>query len=436
MLKRVFLSAIFLCSLNHVNASPWINADDKYLHSSIQVLQKAGHLNLPLSSYPLSWVSVLEQLASIDRSQLTQNEIVALQRILSLADFAQQEHIQTLVISGSTEPVSSGLQGARFDEAALLSVMSEHKGHNWAFGVRSNLRIDSRDDKEHHFDGSYLAYTYNNWVISLAQQPLWLGNMHVHSEQFNWQGRAPKTIQINNLNPLRGLFSEKISRYPVSTKFIYGEMPKLVSLENAKFVVATTSIKPSLHAEVALSFSQLSNIPDVATEQMASNRSNVQDIQLDAKYQLGALGVYGQWIKQDNLEKQSDQFSLGTDYHTWLNNWQSTFFIEQRHFKDGFFNWRQPESFQESPFAQVQKLARNTAAGAYFYQADGVGVSLKVSHLRYVQNPLVRSQLLYNLSAQYPLFNGLITAEVKHSAKKAETDSARWQGAIRFEYRW
>lgn len=436
MLKQVLLSAILLCIFNQVNASPWINADDKYLHSSIQILQKSGHLSLPLSSYPISWVSVLQQLAKVDRTTLTENEILALQRILNAADFAQQEHIQTLVVSASSEPVSSGLQGARFDESALISVMTEHKGHNWAFGIRSNFRVDARDDKQQHFDGSYFAYTINNWVLSVAQQPLWLGTMHVQNEQLNWQGRAPKTIQINKLNPNTSFFSNKVVATPIAAKVILGEMPSSVSLSDSRFMLASINVLPKSSFELGFTLAQLRDTTVSTDTEQPKVTSKVEDIQLDARYYLGAASLYGQIARQKNKEHHANQFSLGADYHFWLKGWQSTFFTEYKSYNQHFISWRQPESFQESPALRSSGLKTNTVIGAYFFQQTGIGLSVKANHIRYGAEQPATSSQLYNVSAQYPLLGGLVTAEINHNTEKGQMLSSRWIGAVRYEYRW
>lgn len=436
MLKRVLLSAILLLVFNQVNASPWINADDKYLHSSIQILQKSGHLSLPLSSYPISWVSVLQQLAKVDRTTLTKYQTLALQRILNAADFAHQENIQTLVISASTEPVNSGLQGARFDESALISVMTEHKSHNWAMGIRSNFRIDARDDKQQHFDGSYLAYTFNNWVLSVAQQPLWLGTMHVQSEQLNWQGRAPKTIQINKLNPNVAFFSDKAAAIPIATKVILGEMPSSVSLSDSRFMLASMNILPRSSFELGFTLAQLRDTTGITDTEQPRVTAYIEDAQLDARYYLGPFSLYGQMARQKNETHYANQFSLGADYHFSLKGWQSTVFTEHKTYDQHFVSWRQPESFQESPALQSSGLKTNTVIGAYFFQQEGIGISFKANHVRYNASQVVSSSQLYNISAQYPLLGGLVTTEVNHNTDSGEMSSARWIGALRYEYRW
>lgn len=436
MLNRVLLSVILFFIFNQVNASPWINADDKYLHSSIQTLQKSGHLSLPLASYPISWVSVLQQLAKVDRTTLTKNETLALQRILNAADFAQQENIQTLVISASTEPVNSGLQGARFDESALVSVMTEHKSHNWAMGIRSNFRIDARDDKQQHFDGSYLAYAFDNWVLSIAQQPLWLGTMHVQSEQLNWQGRAPKTIQISRLNTNKSLFSDETADTPLATKVILGEMPGSVSLKDSRFMLATINVLPLKKFEFGLTLAQLRQKEQPANNAESNQTDRIDDVQLDARYYLGPTSFYGQVARQKNKEHFANQLSLGADYHLWLNGWQSTFFTEYKNYNQHFIGWRQPESFQENPAFSNSGLKSNAIIGAYFFQHKGIGVSFKVNHVRYAVQQPVRSTQLYNISAQYPLLGGLLTAEVNHNTNTGDEVTARWIGAVRYEYRW
>lgn len=436
MLKRVILSTMLLLVFQQVKASPYINADDRYLHSSIQILQKSGHLNLPMASYPLSWVSVLQQVAQIDRTALTDNETLALQRILVAADFARQEHIRTLIVSGSSEPVNSGLQGARFDESALIGVMSEHKGHNWAVGIRTNFRIDARDDKEQHFDGSYLAYTLDNWVISLAQQPLWLGNMHSQSEQLNWQGRAPKTVQISRLNPGKALFSGKPTKHPLAARLIVGEMPSSVSLNDARFVLATVNLIPLPQLELGVTAAQLRDVENTLLTKADTDSEHIEELQLDARYALGNSSIYGQWGSQQHRDDKAQHFGIGSDYHQWLNGWQSTFFTEYKYYEQNFLNWRQPESFQKTPFIQALAVKSNLTAGAYFFRADGVGASIKVNQIRYNQSGNNSSHQLYYVSGQHPLFNGLVTAEITHSTKTAEGLYSRWQGAVRYEYRW
>ena len=437
MSVRILLCFSVLLTVFSAHSSPWINPDDRFLHSSLQLLQKSGKISLPLSSYPVSWVAVVQQLGALDRSKLTDAELLAVSRLMTAADFARAENIQTLILSASTEPVGSGLQGARFDEAALLGVMSEHKGYNWAVGLRTNFRVDARDDKEQHFDGSYAAYTFDNWIISFSQQQLWLGSTQSQGEQLSWQGRAPKTIQLSRLNPSLSLFSDELTQIPTAIRLIVGEMPGSVSLRDARFAIASINVLPSARIELGMTYAQLRDLPetDALVSQVISSEP-IHELQFDFRYLLGTAGLYGQINRQDNAQASANQYSIGTDLHLWLNGWQSTFFAEYRYLQRDFFNWRQPESFQQSPLIEPLAIKNNKVLGAYFYRAAGVGLSLKINHLEYDINGLDNSHLLYHLGGQYPLWRGLLTAELQHSAKKVAEISSRWQGAVRYEYRW
>lgn len=437
MLTRLTFCAVLLFMAFGASSSPWINPDDKFLHSSLQVLQKSGKVRLPLGSYPLSWVSVIQQLNQLDRNQLNEVEQLAVLRLMTAADFARQDHIRTIILSGSTEPVGSGLQGARFDESGLLAVMSEHKGHNWAIGLRSNFRVDARDDKKQHFDGSYLAYTFSNWIVSLSQQPLWLGNSHTQGEQLSWQGRAPKTVQLSRLNPSLSLLSDQISNTPVAMRLILGEMPGSTELRDARFAIATVNTMPIAKTELGVSYATLRDLPEAENTLVpAAEKNSLSEVQLDLRYYLGKAGLYGQWVRQDNNAKNTNHFSIGTDWHTWLNGWQSTFFIEYRHFEQAFINWRQPVTFQQSPLIEPLPIKTNKVAGAQFYQASGIGFNVKINQLSYSAADYRDSHMLYHLGGQYPMWNGLVTAELQHSAKTTDGISSRWQGAVRYEYRW
>ena len=76
-LKRVFLpsiSMLFAVSAASLHASPWVEADDAYLKSNIQLLADAGVIRSPVQTYPLPWHAIARDLKQAKLDKLRELE--------------------------------------------------------------------------------------------------------------------------------------------------------------------------------------------------------------------------------------------------------------------------------------------------------------------------------------------------------------------------
>ena len=71
-LVRFYLwTAVGLFSCSSVQASPWIEANDPYLRSDLQLLADSGLLLVPLNAFPVRWSLLADQFAKLDPSAMT-----------------------------------------------------------------------------------------------------------------------------------------------------------------------------------------------------------------------------------------------------------------------------------------------------------------------------------------------------------------------------
>src|SRR5574344_1901940 len=77
-LVRCYLwTAVGLFSCVSAQASPWIEANDPYLRSDLQLLADSGLLLRPFNAFPVRWSLLADQFAKLDPSAMTPAQLQA-----------------------------------------------------------------------------------------------------------------------------------------------------------------------------------------------------------------------------------------------------------------------------------------------------------------------------------------------------------------------
>ncbi|WNO61684.1 capsule assembly Wzi family protein [Rheinheimera sp. MMS21-TC3] len=265
----IFLTALYPCQLV---ASPWVNTDDRYLRTSIKLLADAGYLNIPINTYPLMWQPILAELAKVDRSQLTDSELLAFLRLTSAVNHARTEHIKTLEISAATDSFAPSGFANNYAQRAKIKVGTEFKGNNWALGIVKSFNYKpfswsdtyhfSADENEaiftdynpsHDWQGSYAAVTLGNWVLLATQQQQWWGPGYDTSFNFSHNGPAAKKLRLNRLNSALPFNDSLDFLGNANVSLELGQQAGSALLRHHNFAAARISIKPWSALEVATS---------------------------------------------------------------------------------------------------------------------------------------------------------------------------------------
>jgi hypothetical protein len=168
---------LILLSASIIFAGPWIGPDDSGLRSDIQLLADAGVITAPVTTWPLMWSGVIRDIEKVDSRTLSEKSLYdAYRRIRFAFRGAAEPGIHPFYsLSLSNNAKVFRYFGDTFRERGEITGGSDWIGDRFAFRLQATQVLDPQDDKEHRFDGSYLAGVLGNWIFSAGAVDCWWG---------------------------------------------------------------------------------------------------------------------------------------------------------------------------------------------------------------------------------------------------------------------
>jgi hypothetical protein len=158
-------------------ADPWIPPGDVALRSDLLLLADAGVVTGSLTSWPLSWGAIAEDLRSAQPAELPDDARAALQRVQTQArrQMSSGEWLGHVRLAAQNEA-----RLIRPFEALPRSDAELSAGLGWT-GERFAVRLavtqvhDPADGEATRFDGSYVGAALGNWLLTAGFQERWWG---------------------------------------------------------------------------------------------------------------------------------------------------------------------------------------------------------------------------------------------------------------------
>ncbi|HEY9136328.1 MAG TPA: capsule assembly Wzi family protein [Pseudomonadales bacterium] len=263
-LKKIFGALFFLavfCLPLKALAGPWMDVGDAQLRHHVQVLADAGIINVPVTTWPLMWSGVSEDIRiwqEADNSVPGNSSLSKLQQH-SLAYVQRAFHEQG---KNSVSQLSVGVRdniniqshfGNSQREEQLYQFSTEQMGEWLAFRLQAGYVNDATDEKDYRLDGSYLAGLWGNWQLSVGAVDRWWG-----------PGWHSSMILSNSARPVPGLslqrnysdaFSLPLLKWlgPWQLVLFGGQLESDRVISEARLVGVRLSIKPFGSLEIGLS---------------------------------------------------------------------------------------------------------------------------------------------------------------------------------------
>ena len=182
MLLKPSLAILSLLFLNSSFAAPWVEPDDLALRNDIQLLADIGLITAPVTTYPLMWNAIKDDILSANTSLLSDEQLQALAHVMYNYKYASSNQNITkksfYLASSANRFTSYG--NDHFDQGNI-ELSDEFFVGNLAGKLQMNYRLGLDDDPElnqgsdFNLDGSYLAYKLGNWVLSAGAIERWWG---------------------------------------------------------------------------------------------------------------------------------------------------------------------------------------------------------------------------------------------------------------------
>lgn len=186
-------------------AEPWLATGDPRARHDLQLLADAGVLTMPSLSWPIGWSQVAHELAAVDEAARPAGQRAALERLKARAQREMRAGNLRLrgAASGSVDPTLLRSFEATPRAEGEATLAADWLGERFAWKVAATVVADPEDDQSFRPDGSYVAVSLGNWMVSAGYLERWWGP--------GWQGSL---ILSNNARPLPAIALDRNESTP------------------------------------------------------------------------------------------------------------------------------------------------------------------------------------------------------------------------------
>ena len=250
LIKLLFIST-FIVSTS-TKAEPWIDTSDIYLKTHIQLLADAGHIITPVTTYPLMWQDIIQDLKQVNHSDLTINQKNAyyyIQHQFRLAN-RNQTRIKAQV-SINDNPWTSF--GDSFREKNSIQIQSSMMTDNFAMKIAPSYFPNTNSNDSSRFDDSYIAAFWGNWIISLGKQDRWFGPTWDTSFSLTNNARPIPAVALSRKSAVPFIIPFTDVGIPWTVTTFMGKMDDKRTVKNALLWGFRLNFKPLKNLEIGLS---------------------------------------------------------------------------------------------------------------------------------------------------------------------------------------
>ena len=181
-ISAIYCLLLVTVILNTSSAAPWVEPNDLALRSDIQLLADSGIITAPVTTYPLMWNAIKNDILSVNTSLLNDEQLQALHHVRYRYKYAtsNQNTTKTSMYMATSANRFTSYGNDNFDQGNV-EVSDEFFVGNLSGKIQVNYRMGLDDNpelnqgSEMNLDGSYLAYKIGNWVLSAGAVERWWG---------------------------------------------------------------------------------------------------------------------------------------------------------------------------------------------------------------------------------------------------------------------
>ncbi len=234
-------------------AQPWLDMRDKDLRLDIERLADAGVVKVPINTWPLMWVGILDDLQSFDVKRQPQLQ-ASHARVIAAGDRATrpgQSNLSAKVSVASETQLFRHFGDSARDKASVSLGRSGISQH-FAYNLEVTQVNSPWDSEETHYDNSYFAFIWGNWIGLAGNIERWWG-----------PGWNSSLILSNNSRPAPGLTLQRnyseASQLPIlewlgpwTTSAFISQLDDERFINDAKLVGMTLGFRPVPSLEINL----------------------------------------------------------------------------------------------------------------------------------------------------------------------------------------
>ncbi|QYK00259.1 capsule assembly Wzi family protein [Shewanella psychrotolerans] len=193
-MKKHLLAGIILLCTSSAQAAWWVEPTDLPLRADIQLLADTGIIKQPVTTYPLMWAGIKQDLDSAERPKFTSAQTAAYDRVISAYAKDHQGLDTSFTLSAATDTARFLGFGHDYRDKAQATVDVEVTKEWFSGRLSASYHEDPIDGKSARLDNSFAAVMLGNWIVSAgAQQKYW------------GPGWDSGLIQTTNARPMPGI---------------------------------------------------------------------------------------------------------------------------------------------------------------------------------------------------------------------------------------
>lgn len=253
---RLACSVVLFLSATNAVAGPWVAPGDMALRHDIQTLADAGVITAPVTSWPLSWGDILNDIGAFQDTEMLSDSVrdtLTRVRRTGTRDTRRDGVQYSIDANYDTEPgLIRGFED-RAREGTDIAVGASWLGERFAGAVVVNGVSSPDDDQDLRLDGSYVGVAVGNYMISAGVMERWWG-----------PGYDGSIILGNNQRPIPSISIERNDTAAFKTKWlswlgpwdaslVWGQLENDREVPNARYLGLRINFKPINSLEIGLS---------------------------------------------------------------------------------------------------------------------------------------------------------------------------------------
>ena len=254
LLKAMLASVLAFNIFSSVSAAPWVDSGDQRLRHHIQLLADKNIITVPITTWPLMWSGVINDVRRADHSQLSEESLWSLHYVKHA--FARQTEgplrfNAQLSAGENTQAVKYFGDARRETTEAKASI--DWMNDKLAVHLAAGYAEQPLDGDKWRADGSYISYALGNWALTAGAVDRWWGpGWHSSLTLSNNARPIPGlSLQRRNSDAFKSAWLSWIGPWQFTS--IAGQLESDRHIPDAYFLGARISFKPFNNLELALS---------------------------------------------------------------------------------------------------------------------------------------------------------------------------------------
>lgn len=253
--KLALAACCSLASLTSVaEAGPWIDSGNEELRHHIQILADSGVITVPVTTWPLMWSGIAQDIQRKELPELSSAQIWSLSFVRFAYREASRPGTRVSWYGGARkDPNYFSHFGSNQRESAETSLSADWLGERFSVKAVASYVGSPADERNARLDGSYMAGVFGNWSLSLGAIDRWWGPSW-HNNLILSQNARPIpgiALQRNYSNAFETPWLSWIGPWQFTT--FMGQMESDREIPEAKHFGMRVSFRPINSLEIGLS---------------------------------------------------------------------------------------------------------------------------------------------------------------------------------------